>query len=151
MSLQTATKKWERDKEKMRRQWPWPTYKQHGPISIIRRRRQLHVAFRHSNPVICYSKWKISNRSLFQPRSAACLQVTLMIYLLFLLPVCFIGSSINQSINRLVYHQTAWTEFKSRLAKYRYAIVQLIPTCSLLTGLSIGLCYHIQRQHWANI
>jgi len=150
MSLQTATKKWERDKEKMRRQWPWPTYKQHGPISIIRRRRQLHVAFRHSSPVICYSKWKISNRSLFQPRSAACLQVTLMIYLLFLLPVCFIGSSINQSINRLVYHQTAWTEFKSRLTEY--ALVQLYP-CSWLIGLSrpIGLCYHMQRPHWTNI
>ena len=71
--------------------------KQHRPV--IRRLQQLHVAVRHSNCLL-------SSEHVVTPTLSS-LQMTLMIYLQFLLPACFIGLSINQSINRLVYCQTA--------------------------------------------
>ena len=109
MSLQNCHKN-EKQRKNMRHLWPWPTYKQRKPI---RRLQRLHVAVRHSNYLLSTA----SGHTHTQPM--------LMIYLLFLLPVCFIGLSINQSINRLVYRQTALTEFKSKLTKY--AIVTAIP------------------------
>jgi len=122
--------KWEREKEDETSVTVTvtATYKQRRPI--IQRLQQLHVhlavGLRHPN-----CKWTY-------PLSAACgscgwrwwSRLSIPTNLLFLLLVCFIGLSISQSINRLVYRQTAWTEITSRLTKYAF-VVQLYP-CSLL-------------------
>ena len=116
MSLQTATKM--RKKERKRRWDICDRDRRTSNIGLLSGgcSNCIYIAVRHSN---CFlSKWS-------HPLSAACGWCWWSNIYNFLLLACFIGLSISQSINRLVYRQTAWTEITSRLTKY--AIVQLYP------------------------
>jgi len=106
-------------------------FKQHRPV--IWRLQQLHVAVRHSNWLLAEQVDMWTHR-----HSAACGWRWWSTYCFsYLRPLL-----VYQSINRLVYCQSAWTKFKSRLTKYAVVQLYIIAVCvywlRLMWQLNLG-------------